>query len=1455
MPTTEELNRKFGLIQDPALSPDNKSEMFDLGTTSFIQAPVGIGEGFLGSEARFQGGDKEVYGNTRFLQNNEFLTYINSAGGLGTPVQAARGAAGAGIDMSLRTIASQFIQFGESVQETEFDGIKDWFLNHNILTPAGLGATVLRPFFADSDMGRKAIEHGKSLLEYNDQVLSELGLSMEEGEDPTLAYNFGAGATSLATALGLTVITKNPKLATVVFSEIAQSDIYLEAIDAGKTPEEAMAAANVGGVVEGALEFVGIGQFMKIIRKGGATDSAMKGIFFSVMGGTATESVQEAAQGISRAAVLDQFDIKESKLDEVLRNAATDAFFGGLLGGTAAGGHSALRSRMTKEILDDPEKQRILGGALLSDITDNFEIEEQIDRDTFSEKVSTMLGGERVTTRELFQNIFKSFAKTGKTDEAYISDEQRDAQIDDAKSQRAESRREKTQVVIEEGRREALEGERLALNERLATLGTEGDVFTTDFLSDFKDADIGAEIILSEDEELTGFITEEMGTDKLERALTNKRGFKRIQRESEEVSNRIDEIDTELGHIEANEGQALTPAGSTISVKAGVLRKTDVDVMREFSQGVKAGRKASDEQRLAMQRIVEETIGKLDIDDASKVRLSHRIKNIKSDATFAREVRNITRRAVGIKVGSVRRQTKKTILTDIRVGLKKNTEAKGDIPIDVVNMFKGMKKAVVGNKEQRDSYIEKRKRILHESKMTHDGILTPFGELELRYHEIMGKANPDLLELEQLSRDIKGTLAVGRAHVSERDQARDAALKVFKDEIAKGAVTQDAVESLIRKKKHLITTPLSYMSETLNTVLTRLGSTLNVTNHDLAKKREIDNRSQEFQDSIAEIDDLSVHDLAEWGNPKGELFETTYTVPAHKEGTVEVPAREVVVRWTKGQMIYQHMLMQNKALREGAMDPNGEMGYTQEFIDEIQTWIEASPDSKQTFEFIDVMFDMFERSFDRLNAVHIRMTGRPLNKVENYIPVSRETLSNDEISMFENIADFDKIADSFTKSRTGSRSKFKDLDILDVTSTYVHNSEHLIAYAEIVRDLNLIFNDPAVRKRISSEFGNSMNDNIARHVQSLNNQSVRNQFIELGIVEVARKNFMYSALALKPQIGFKQITSMFGFAQNMPTKAFIAGVAKYLASPKKSSAILREHSTIGRRGEHFDNELDRLTGGKRLGFFGEKTPFRDFMMWPIRKGDAMAIHMGGFAMYDYLTTKKGISHTDALARVADLAERSQQSTLPSNMTLMQKSDRPFDRMLTMFTSSPIAMINMQYQAIANWKNGKISKTQMFRTIGIYQFIIPSFFMMAARGFDAPDDEGELIHPLVIGPWSGFPIFGDGLDHISRVFVNAATDGELPVYPDRGVMIPAAVEMNDFFEGISGVMSGLRDGDLTLVEFIEHMAMALDGLTEVPLETAINGFEGLGDMFDGDEGKGLLRIAGFTERTAEEATED
>jgi len=260
----------------------------------------------------------------------------------------------------------------------------------------------------------------------------------------------------------------------------------------------------------------------------------------------------------------------------------------------------------------------------------------------------------------------------------------------------------------------------------------------------------------------------------------------------------------------------------------------------------------------------------------------------------------------------------------------------------------------------------------------------------------------------------------------------------------------------------------------------------------------------------------------------------------------------------------------------------------------------------------------------------------------------------------------------------------------------------------------------------------------------------------------------------------------------------------------------------------------------------------DFMMLPIRFSDKLGLSMSAYAEFVY-NKKQGMTHEVALDRAMDNAEKSQQSALPSQQTLLQKDSNSLTKIITMYTTGGMALVNKELQYVNQWKNGDITFKEMIRKVAVFHSLIPMTFGWVASGFPNPeDDPEEIAFDAMFGAYNSMPLFGSGLELVSATVFNtimevADIEGEVDTYRDFGLAPDLWTDgisgiHNLFTTSINGI---LGNGNVTPIEFFEATGDAID-LTGVPARNIFDILEGSAGAMDGEGLNAYLKMFGYSD---------
>lgn len=209
------------------------------------------------------------------------------------PKQVLRGAASSLEKMSVETAGGLLREAGETLKQRREKGASAIGSFADMVMPqrkALFDIAAAVPNFAEL-----MTSAGKGLIEKNNKLLDDLGLSKQKNDG--FAFDVGSGFGSVGTAVATTVITKNPIYAAALFGAYHKTQIYEEARKAqtegkiGGGAEEAGRLSTLFAIPEAAIELFG-GRFML----GVATSKPFMKIVQRSLGEAAQEGSQQASE-------------------------------------------------------------------------------------------------------------------------------------------------------------------------------------------------------------------------------------------------------------------------------------------------------------------------------------------------------------------------------------------------------------------------------------------------------------------------------------------------------------------------------------------------------------------------------------------------------------------------------------------------------------------------------------------------------------------------------------------------------------------------------------------------------------------------------------------------------------------------------------------------------------------------------------------------------------------------------------------------------------------------------------------------------------------------------------------------------------------------------------------------------------------------------------------------------
>ena len=190
----------------------------------------------------------------------------------------------------------------------------------------------------------------RDLFELSNKILDKKKdfLNKAKLEPTSFAGKVGQGVSSMAIAIGATLVTKNPMTAAALFGVNAQASSYIEATENNLSPAKARQISTMVGAGEAGLEAVGIGALFKIFKYSKPLQRRFTRIAAKTMMGATTEATQEALQTGSEELIMQSLGGREKSKYETTRAIAESALIGAILGGGVTGAVESAKKAVPK---------------------------------------------------------------------------------------------------------------------------------------------------------------------------------------------------------------------------------------------------------------------------------------------------------------------------------------------------------------------------------------------------------------------------------------------------------------------------------------------------------------------------------------------------------------------------------------------------------------------------------------------------------------------------------------------------------------------------------------------------------------------------------------------------------------------------------------------------------------------------------------------------------------------------------------------------------------------------------------------------------------------------------------------------------------------------------------------------------------------------------------------------
>ena len=532
--------------------------------------------------------------------------------------------------------------------------------------------------------------------------------------------------------------------------------------------------------------------------------------------------------------------------------------------------------------------------------------------------------------------------------------------------------------------------------------------------------------------------------------------------------------------------------------------------------------------------------------------------------------------------------------------------------------------------------------------------------------------------------------------------------------------------------------------------------------------------------------------------------------------------------------------------------------------EEILNNIMFSKLSNQDKEFAQAMIDICDSMYNDTNEVFIRTTGLSLPRVENYIPSKTERIGSDLDMLHENV--LRSTNPSFIKQRkTCRRIKMEPVSPLEIILPHINKTSRYIVMSEKVNFYNRIFQSPDVKAAILDIYGKKSGTKIYRILLNQLATSTYENYaraITVGknLMDTIASNYITSRIGGNIKVFLSQLTSVINYSENMPVWDWAKGFKDALAHPKETVDFMFNNCEYlqARLAGNSQNEIIATLTNEA----DKMRSWRNFCTANTKYGDIIAIMFGGKPYVDYLIKNvkvkdaktgepRAITQEEAFERFVESTLRSQQSGHNSATSAWQKqaAQNALTRMVYAFNNT-----NFQYErkfvdALSNYHRKHISRKEFAKAFLVYKIFNPILFSsfltnlsvmtLIQNLFGGGDDDPfktfgtDALVSIALSNWKAYGLLGILANSLVAAVAATATNGK---FFESGLPL-----ITDFEQSLQKLLKGKK---LDTGDYIEILAGVGDYTTGVATTRLYNSLGGVGDIAQGELGKGFLRIIGY-----------
>lgn len=347
----------------------------------------------------------------------------------------------------------------------------------------------------------------------------------------------------------------------------------------------------------------------------------------------------------------------------------------------------------------------------------------------------------------------------------------------------------------------------------------------------------------------------------------------------------------------------------------------------------------------------------------------------------------------------------------------------------------------------------------------------------------------------------------------------------------------------------------------------------------------------------------------------------------------------------------------------------------------------------EEWKMVQDVWDAIDGLYPHLNAVHKKLTGVTLRKVEaapfqvqtadgqtleirgSYFPLQFDRGLSVRADQLGAVADImeetrgvhfnPRPARGMTIERQGGR--MAPLLSFEVISRHLLDTVHYASHALAIRDVDRIILDPRFRETVEAARGKDEYAQIRPWLQNVARPSREPRTVLELWMRRLRKNVQFAALAYRIPTAMIQLTSLTSTVNSLGFWPTARAAVSVLTSPSESWAFANDRSiALRNRRRSFDRDVVNNLGRFQAGWGNVSDTMLEWGMMPIGLVDSLAAHVTWLAAYKKAMDTNGWDEAKA-CEYADMTVRMSQGE-GAAMSLSQVQSKPALELVTVFFS-------------------------------------------------------------------------------------------------------------------------------------------------------------------------------------------